>query len=559
MRNNRTLCRFAGLVVGCWALLLPTFAQQRVAEPASGTNFRIAGTVASSLTGQPLAHTNVEIGVATSSDTLQSMLTGDDGRFEFDGLAPAKYWLRGARNGFRQQALDEHQGFFTAVVVGPGLPSDAVVFRLQPDASISGVITDDQNEAVRDAQVFLFRDGIEDGRRARVLERQLSSNDQGRYNFSHLASGKYYVVVSARPWYTQFVQQRRFRLRRECPGHPADSDPDADLNPALNMAYPLTYYSGVTDENSATPIIVKAGDHAGADLTLTPVHALTVRIHQADSNPDHMYGASVEQVVFDGRAISVPQENLQGRNGEIDISGLAPGEFTLHMQSFGNDSKEARSWTETISLTSDTDVNVPVANASAAISGLVTINGMRPGRRAYLQLQSRSGNALGAQVSPNGVFEIPASDVRPGTYQVTVGNLPGSIVAGISATGAKVVGQSIVVGGSTPVRLTVNMSQGLATVDGLALKNDAPVPSAMIVLVPQNPEKNSVLFRRDQSDSDGTFSLAQVLPGKYTVVAIENGWDLEWASPAVLQPYLAEGTILEISPGRKYRVKVNVK
>jgi hypothetical protein len=36
------------------------------------------------------------------------------------------------------------------------------------------------------------------------------------------------------------------------------------------------------------------------------------------------------------------------------------------------------------------------------------------------------------------------------------------------------------------------------------------------------------LFRRDQSDLDGTFSLHGVIPGTYTVVAIDNGWDLDW-------------------------------
>ena len=54
-------------------------------------------------------------------------------------------------------------------------------------------------------------------------------------------------------------------------------------------------------------------------------------------------------------------------------------------------------------------------------------------------------------------------------------------------------------------------------------------------------EANRELFRRDQSDQDGTFSLQQVIPGSYTVIAIENGWDLDWGKPAVLAQYIKHG------------------
>ena len=58
----------------------------------------------------------------------------------------------------------------------------------------------------------------------------------------------------------------------------------------------------------------------------------------------------------------------------------------------------------------------------------------------------------------------------------------------------------------------------------------------MIVLVPQDAANNSPLFRRDQSDSDGSFTLLNVVPGQYTVLALAQGWDLEWGNPAVLHP-----------------------
>jgi hypothetical protein len=73
----------------------------------------------------------------------------------------------------------------------------------------------------------------------------------------------------------------------------------------------------------------------------------------------------------------------------------------------------------------------------------------------------------------------------------------------------------------------------------------------MIVLVPKNAEGDYDRFRRDESDLDGSFLLKDVIPGSYTVIAIENGWDLEWAEPAVVAQYLKRGQTIEVGNGAK--------
>jgi hypothetical protein len=129
------------------------------------------------------------------------------------------------------------------------------------------------------------------------------------------------------------------------------------------------------------------------------------------------------------------------------------------------------------------------------------------------------------------------------------------------ATGAKVMGQSIQISGSTNVQLGIRLSRSLSTINGTALRDGKPISGAMILLVPQNPELNLPFFRRDQSDSDGTFTLRDVLPGRYTILGIGNGWDLEWANPAFLRPRLAHAVNAEeeIRPNMTYKVIVNVE
>jgi hypothetical protein len=69
----------------------------------------------------------------------------------------------------------------------------------------------------------------------------------------------------------------------------------------------------------------------------------------------------------------------------------------------------------------------------------------------------------------------------------------------------------------------------------------------MVVLVPKEPGAFRSLVRRDQSDSDGSFSLHDVAPGQYTVVAIEDGWDLDWARPEVIGRYLPQGIAVTVT------------
>ena len=74
--------------------------------------------------------------------------------------------------------------------------------------------------------------------------------------------------------------------------------------------------------------------------------------------------------------------------------------------------------------------------------------------------------------------------------------------------------------------------------EGFAKKDGKPAAGVMIVLIPSDVNDNVELFRRDQSDLDGSFLLPNVIPGKYTAVPIENGWELEWGRPEVLSQYL---------------------
>jgi hypothetical protein len=119
-------------------------------------------------------------------------------------------------------------------------------------------------------------------------------------------------------------------------------------------------------------------------------------------------------------------------------------------------------------------------------------------------------------------------------------------VAHISAEGGAVSGHTLTVTAGSSIALSLTLAGGSVEVLGTVKRGGKAAAGAMVVLVPKDPEVNRDLFRRDQTDLDGTFSLRDVVPGSYTVVAIEKGWDLDWSRPNVLAAYLKGGRTIEV-------------
>ena len=95
--------------------------------------------------------------------------------------------------------------------------------------------------------------------------------------------------------------------------------------------------------------------------------------------------------------------------------------------------------------------------------------------------------------------------------------------------------------------VALSLAGGTVNVEGFAKRAGKGTSGAMIVLVPKDPETNRELFRRDQSDQDGSFLLRSIIPGTYTIVAIENGWDLDWSRPGVIAHYAKQGQPITVS------------
>jgi hypothetical protein len=573
--------------IACALLLLASLSAQQTqqqsqavqalqTQPSHGAStapsprgFLIAGVVVNALTGQAVPAAAVAIApVQQGKDRgiSKSMVTGADGRFSFSGLSGGKYSLMAEARGFSLQYFDHHDPFATAIAVGPDRDTEPVVFRLQADASLEGDVTDDNNDPVQNAQVRLFQTTTENGEPETRPVTQTHTNDLGHYRIGHLSPGAYYLAVSARPWYAQ-------NFNPSTRGNNSGADPRAALDAAaLDVTYPLTFYPGTTDSADATPLQLTPGERETADVTLHAVPSLHLRIYTAPAESGIPNPAGSRAMVFPRISRRIfggyldPVFNAPSSwvaPGVVEISALAPGRYMVEVPpSTGLNGKSGgRTWYREIDLAGDMEISASDGPGFATVAGTVFFQGVPrvPSHSSVRLSNPDTGETFRSDITDKGQFDFSADDIRPGRYIVGLEDVNGFFLERLSASGAKLAGRTLEITGASSVRINALAARGAARVDGTALHDDQPYAGAMIVLVPQDAANNAPLFRRDQSDSDGTFTLRDVVPGQYMVIAIANGWELEWANPAALQPYLKQGGRVEVPANGKLQIKVQVQ
>ena len=560
------------MLVQRWLLLLflLTFFQQAGAPhaappvPPAPSTFRISGRVIDAITGQPLARASVAIDPTNSSNTPNPPdsgrveITDEQGLFAFAAVPPGKYVLSARHRGYLTQMYQQHENFMTAIVVGPGLESENLIFGLRPGASISGDVLDESDDPIRHADVMLFHQFIAGGRRRTLQVRRANTNDEGHYHFSHLNPGTYFVGVSAQPWYAQHGVRHRVKQVNQ-DGNEIGLQPLIEHDQSLDVVYGIAFFSNAGDLPGATPIALHSGDMAIADFRLRPVPAAHVLVRTPAVEPEQSTNVSVTQTVADNDTIWVPAQVNQVAPGLVEVSGVPQGRYNLVMNSQHGNTATRR--TQSVQLENDAEVDATRSASSLVVSGILRVEDGSPvPQPARVRLRtSGAGEFWDTIVSATGEFSFKDNPVETGKYELMIIEPQGLFIRSLASANAKTSGRSLEIATAQDVTVTINASKGNGRITGVALEKDKPAGGVMIVLAPLDLKSNPALFRRDQSDSDGTFTLNAVAPGPYTLMAIEDGWDLEWADPAVLQKYIAGGESVQIAPNQKTDVSVKVQ
>jgi hypothetical protein len=556
------------------------------AQPAptqSAGAFRISGIVVDAASGIPLAGVEVRathliIGPGGGNNVVGSdtRITIGDGRFEFKGLEAGRYQLSARKRGYPAILFQQHEGVWSAVIIGPGLEAENLVFQLHAAVVITGEVRDDAGDPVRGAQVMLYRENLANGEKTVQPSGQKQTNDQGRYRFSGLQPGVYFISVSAQPWYasegaarmSQRITQRMISdISRNSASVSAVGNGEVPPEPdPLDVVYPLTFFPGATDSARASPLTLLPGEQATADFNLFAVPGvhLRVRLPAGGNQQGQFFNVNAFATTLGGQQVPLPMHTgMVEERGTVMEVIVPPGHLRLNINESQNGRQTAH-WLQDVDSSQNAEISVAPQAANASVTGIVKPPGTAAmPRQCVISVRLReTGENHAAQIGEDGSFEIPQQQIlRPGAYDVFLSNCPLYHVERVTSPtpSVKFSGRGFELAPGEAVRLIVELGAGLGRLDGMVLRDGKPASGVMVLMVPADGPVSPFLIQRNQSNTDGSFFWTAIRPGKYTLVAVDNLWNLEWAKPEVLKPLLAHGETIQIEPNGQHKVTLHVQ
>ena len=570
---------FFVMMMGCCVGIVPREAsaqtRHETKQSSAAGHYEITGVVINNVDRDPVPHCHLTASLAGrggfGNRQFPAPSNGFDcdahGRFTVTVPSAGSWRLTANARGFVSQAFDEHQFFSSAIVLTAEAPTKDIEFRISPEASIVGVVLDEAGEPVRNAQVTLQNvpppspGGPQPAGTTRGGAR---TDDRGMYELANLSPGDYRLTVHAQPWYAVNAQQNR--------GNDTDT---LSLDPSLDFAYPVTWFPGVSDPALAETIVLHAGDTRQADFHLVPIPSIHMRIltptelsSGPNASPRPVTFPIVQQISSGAAGPGFVQITTRfDQQGQIDVGGLTPGLYQVRL---AGPNQEGHVALVEVSANSarTVDMSAP-ARDMARIT--LRLDGLADSESESNSRQERNGGVMVTLVDTDthrGSFSFNGNEgggpnmgrregrgqaadrileVPPGRYEVVLQGRPNFFLTGLTAKGAEVAGRYVTVaaGDST---LTVHVASGPASLSGIATLDGKPSVGAMVLLVPITIEDpNSItILRQDQTNTDGSFDLANVLPGQYILIGIDHGWQINWGDPSTLRRYLMQGVPIEL-------------
>jgi hypothetical protein len=362
--------------------------------------------------------------------------------------------------------------------------------------------------------------------------RNTQTNEDGEYEFTRLPRGRYFLSASGAPWYAVHPPPEQEGSRPQY---------RTAVDPALDVAYPMVFYPNALDSDAASPLTINGGEELTANMQMHPEHAITLTLRPAPGAKPNQFMPRLTRSVF-GSEEFIPSQ-AEFSDGVQKITGIPPGQYNVSLSPNGNGFP---AHSEPVNLTAATAIDMPQPADLATVAVTVhSANDTPLPKPLQLSLRTTQPNRLvGNRINDKGIAVL--ENIPPGDYSFVLNGAKRMNVLRLTVNGKLVADKRlhITAGGNIPVDLTVS---GVSVqIDGFAKRDGKPAEASMVVLVPAGPDTSEDLFRRDQSDLDGSFTFNDVPPGDYILIAIDDGWPLRWTDIPTLTPFLAHGVSVTI-------------
>lgn len=498
--------------------------------PNGGT---IDGTVTDAITTIPISGATIRIFQGT--ELIQTAMTDGLGFYSVADLAPGNYIVLASASGYQTQFQGAHVQVSITTTVDFALESSP--------GAISGTVIDSLTSNPIGGALVEVYDGS-------VVVGFADTDGSGNYTISDLAVGNYTVIASATGYQSKTV------------GAGVISSATTTVNLALNpgagiivgtvidsstnnpiAGASIKVFQGITlvasvltDTNGQYVIEGVASDtylvSANANNyrlqikgTAVTAHSATVVNFNLNSNPGTIAGQVIDAVTsnpISGATINVYIDQvlvasaITDPNGNYQIPNLVPEDFTVNAS---KPNYQTQTLGATVSANTTTIVNFSLLSNPGAIVGQVkdslTSNPIVGAKISVLSGMTVIGTSL---TDSNGGYTI--GQLAPGQYTV-IANAGRDYQIGIQ--GAAVIASSV-----TVVNFALQPDPGIIAGTVTNATNGNPIQGTTILVFSRFTVVASTL-----TDANGSYSIAGLAPGNYTVVAKAANYSLSYAEAIV--------------------------
>lgn len=532
----------------------------------------IRGTILNSVTHAPVGRALVQ-----SPDGRFATLTDSAGHFEFripsseagrrsEGPIPAPGATSpGEETNYPDFLMARKPGYLSnenpmGTQIIPG--QKEVTLYLVPGALIVGHVVVAGSGTTERVQVEIYHREIEDGRARWKSKGTFRTWSDGVFRFSELPPGTYKLITH------ELIDR-----------DPLTYNPQGQL-----YGYSPVYFAGADNFAAGTTIQLSAGDAFEGDFSLKRTEYYPVEVGLTNA-PE---GARV-RVVVDAGGEGGPGYALGYNPQTHKIHGFLPdGAYTVKVSTVGPASETGTAYigvkgapvtgyavtlvpSATISVNLTEEFTSAEGTGGGAQSG--SFAGFQTWRGRYFTAWLESANEFEQEGSPSlrrpsGPEDesLEIENVNPGRYWVRVDSARG-YAASLKCGETDLLHQPLVVpaGGSTaPIELTLR-DDG-AQIDGIiedVPRVSGPSPTTAFQAPPHLyliPSHNSTgQFMEAMASPDGSFSLEQIPPADYQVLALDGAQpELEYRNEEAMQKYHSWGQAVRLGPGQRLQLRLRM-
>jgi uncharacterized protein (DUF2141 family) len=541
------------------------------------------------------------------SGVLPGAVTDDRGAFSLKDLPAGTYSMTINKDGHPTFSYGSTRPGRpgTPLVLAEGQQLTGLTVRFPRGAAITGTVVDVDGKPLPGVMVSAMRYAFFNGQRQLgAAGRGVASDDRGVYRIYNLPAGEYIVLANQRSTggltgqdLVATTAADVARAKRElaappaaqaAPGVQAGGAAAAVRERGRSVTYAPVYYPGTPVASQATAITVAAGEERGGiDFTVSMVPSS--RLEGTVTAPDTVLPENIALalVATDEEATMGPFEGYRsaraGRGGRFAFGSIRPGRYVLtaRASSRGAAAPPASPMGMPIgNLWAMTDIVIDgndMSNVTLELHEGMTVSGrvqfdaselQAPADLSRLRVQlapAHSGRevslgAAPAQVDATGAFTI--TGVAPGRYRITA-TIPNTL-----ANGARWMLKSSIAGGRDTLDVPIEIRPHQHVSDTVLTFTDRPVEISGVLQDASGTPTSGyqiIVFAEDRAmwtpqsrriqavrtAQNGRYTIRNLPPGNYLLVALTDVEQGEWFDPTFLQKMAPSGLRVTLAEGEK--------